>query len=126
MEVTENCGVLDKLRPGEMVLAGRGFHITDSAGSTCAAAEVQEAPPSTGQRCQLRAVNVEHVPNAYWVRCHVRRVIKHLRKKYTFLNDTMPAHMVLPLEGHDLSFLDVIVHVCCALTNFCPGIVVKL
>ena len=37
--VTENCGILEHLLPGDAILADRGFNIHDSAGMFCA--EVQ-------------------------------------------------------------------------------------
>ncbi|KAL1250541.1 hypothetical protein QQF64_018337 [Cirrhinus molitorella] len=36
---------------------------------------------------------------------------------------TVPINMILPREGEDVTFLDKIVTVCCALTNQCPTVV---
>ena len=34
--LTENCGILDKLQPGDQVLADRGFKVEESFGVYCA------------------------------------------------------------------------------------------
>jgi hypothetical protein len=34
--ITENCGFLNKLLPGDLVLADRGFDIRESVGVMCA------------------------------------------------------------------------------------------
>jgi hypothetical protein len=34
--ITENCGFLNKLLPGDLVLADRGFDISESVGVMCA------------------------------------------------------------------------------------------
>ena len=46
--LTENCGILDKLLPGDLILADRGFNIHESAGLFCA--EVNPPPPSLKAR----------------------------------------------------------------------------
>ena len=38
--LTENCGFLQKLLPGDLVLADRGFTVQDSAGVYCAEVKV--------------------------------------------------------------------------------------
>ena len=44
VHLTENCGLLQKLSPGDMILADRGFTIQDSAGMYCAEVRI---PPFT-------------------------------------------------------------------------------
>ena len=51
--ITEHCGILDKLLPGDLVLADRGFTIQDSVGLHCA--EVK-TPPFTKGRNNLVGV----------------------------------------------------------------------
>ena len=41
---TENCGILEKLLPGDMILADRGFTIQEAAGLFCAEVKI---PPFT-------------------------------------------------------------------------------
>ena len=45
--ITEHCGILDKLLPGDLILADRGFTIQDSVGFYCA--EVKTPPFTKGK-----------------------------------------------------------------------------
>ena len=53
--ITEHCGTLDDLMPGDLVLADRGFAIQDSVGFLCA--EVKTPPLTSGKkylsRCEI-------------------------------------------------------------------------
>ncbi|XP_077058646.1 uncharacterized protein LOC143711199 [Siphateles boraxobius] len=120
--VTENSGLLNKLLPGDLVLADRGFDIRDSVGLMCAEVKI---PAFTRGRCQLDAKDVEETRQIAHLRVHVERVIGCVRNKYTILSETIPVSMVLPCEDEDMIFLDKIVSVCCALTNMCPSVVMK-
>ncbi|XP_051733486.1 uncharacterized protein zgc:113019 [Ctenopharyngodon idella] len=113
--VTENSGLLNKLFPGDLVLADRGFD-----GLMCA--EVKT--PASGHS-QLDAKDVEVTRQIAHLRVHVEKLIGCVRTKYIILNGTVPVSMVLPCQGEDMTFLDKIVTVCCALTNMCPSIVMK-
>ncbi|XP_041960285.1 uncharacterized protein LOC121718915 [Alosa sapidissima] len=115
--VTDNCGILDKLLPGDLVLADRGFDTEDSVGLMCAEVKI---PAFTKGRCQLDARDVESTRKIAHLRIHVERVIGTVRNKYTILSDKVPIHMVLPCKDEDMTFLDKIVSVCCALTNMSP------
>jgi hypothetical protein len=54
--ITENCGFLDKLLPGDMVLADRGFDISESVGMMCAEVKI---PAFTRGRAQMDAKDIE-------------------------------------------------------------------
>ena len=54
--LTEHCGVLDKLLPGDVVLADRGFDISDSVGMQQAQLCI---PAFTKGKTQLSALEVE-------------------------------------------------------------------
>ncbi|XP_036001960.1 uncharacterized protein LOC118565635 [Fundulus heteroclitus] len=118
--VTDNCGILDKLSPGDLVLADRGFDVQDSVGLMCAEVKI---PALTKGRCQLDARDVESTRKIAHLRIHVGRVIGTVRNKYAILSAEAPFHMVLPCKDEDMTFLDKIVSVCCALTNMSPGVV---
>lgn len=120
--MTENCGFLEMLSPGDLVLADRGFDVIESialAGATL------KLPAFTRGRSQLDAKDVEETRKLAHVRIHVERVIGCMCSKYTFLNDTIQMGFVVPIEGQGMILLDKIVTVCCALTNMCPSVVVK-
>ena len=48
--LTENCGILTKLLPGDTVLADRGFDIQESVGLMCAEVKI---PAFTRGKTQL-------------------------------------------------------------------------
>lgn len=52
----EESGLLDKLLPGDIVLADRGFHIADSVGLHCATLKI---PAFSRGKSQLLAYEVE-------------------------------------------------------------------
>ena len=56
VHLTENCGLLQKLSPGDMILADRGFTVQDSAGLYCAEVCI---PPLTRGKKQLSKVEIE-------------------------------------------------------------------
>ena len=85
--LTENCGFLNKLLPGDMVMADRGFTISESAGLKQAELAI---PAFTKGKAQLDPIDVEKTRGIASVRIHVERVIGLLRNKYTILEGTLP------------------------------------
>uniref|UniRef100_A0AAZ1XJZ3 THAP-type domain-containing protein n=1 Tax=Oreochromis aureus TaxID=47969 RepID=A0AAZ1XJZ3_OREAU len=120
--ITEQCGILNKLLPGDVVLDDRGFDIRDAVGMMCAEVKI---PAFTRGFCQLDAKDIENTRAIAHLRIHVERVIGSLRNKFKMLHTTMPIRSLLPCEGEDVTFLDKIVRVCCVLGNMCPSVVVK-
>ena len=118
--LTENCGILRKLLPGDIVLADRGFDISESVGMMQARLHI---PAFTKGKDQLSAVEVEETRTIANVRIHVERVIGMVRQKYSILHDTIPIDFVIIRKGEDTPLLDRIVRICCALTNVCNPIV---
>ncbi|XP_043951774.1 uncharacterized protein LOC122819259 [Gambusia affinis] len=120
--ITENCGLLSNLLPGDVVLADRGFDIKDSVGMMCA--EVQ-TPTFTKRRRQLDAKDVEDTRALAHLRVHVERVMGCMRNKYKMLHRTTPIQLLLPCEGEEVTRLDKVVYVCCSLVNMCSSVAVK-
>ncbi|XP_038140894.1 uncharacterized protein LOC119783441 [Cyprinodon tularosa] len=118
--ITLNSGFLDNLLPGDLVLADRGFDIQECVGMLCAEVKL---PAFTKGHCQLAARDVEETRKIAHLRIHVERVIGNVCQKYKILNGTIPISMVLPCAGEEVTFLDKVVTVCCALTNHCPTVV---
>uniref|UniRef100_A0A1A7YCP9 THAP-type domain-containing protein n=1 Tax=Iconisemion striatum TaxID=60296 RepID=A0A1A7YCP9_9TELE len=121
-DITNNCGVLDKLLPEDLVLACRGFDIQDGVGLMCAEVKI---PDVTKGHHQLDARDVESTKKIAHLQIHVKRVIGTVRKNYTILSAKVPSHMVLPCKDEDVTFLDKVVSACCALTNMSPSVVPK-
>ncbi|XP_064479223.1 uncharacterized protein LOC135392443 [Ornithodoros turicata] len=119
-EITESCGVLDNLLPGDSVLADRGFTIADSVGIHRAKLEL---PAFTRGKAQLSPWEVENTRRLANVRIHVERVIGLVRTKYSILKSTIPIEMVTTREGDEVPMLDKVVVVCCSLCNLCNSVV---
>lgn len=119
--LTENCGILEKLLPGDMVMADRGFTITESVALKQARLVI---PAYTKGREQLDPIDVEKTRALASVRIHVERVIGLLRRKYTILQSTLPTDFLNNDNGQDeVPIIDRIIKVCSALVNLCPPIV---
>ena len=118
--LTENCGLLDQLLPGDTVLADRGFNIQESVGLYMATITI---PASMKNKKQLTGVEVEQTRNIANVRIHVERIIGNIRKKYTFLSNTQPVDFVIRRETTNNAVLDMAVTVCYALNNICNSVV---
>lgn len=118
--ITDHCGLLKKLLPGDLVLADRGFDIADSCGLHGARLKI---PAFTKGKPQLSPVDIETTRKIANVRIHVERVIGSVRQKYTILG-----HGVLPIqylmgENDEPCLLDKIAFLCCALTNCCKSVI---
>ena len=118
-KITENCGLLSKLLPGDVVLADRGFDISESVGMMCAEVKI---PAFTKGKTQLSPVEVETTRNIAHVRIHVERVIGLVRNKYTILQDTLPIDFLQSSDDQD-PLVDKMVSVCCSLVNLCESVV---
>lgn len=120
--LTESCGILKNLLPGDSVLADRGFTIGDAVGMCGAKLEI---PAFTKGKAQLSAYSVEATRKLANVRIHVERVIGVLRNKYSLLKSTVPLDLlhVKEVHGKKVTTLDRIVFVSAALTNVCDSVV---
>ena len=104
--ITENCGLLQKLSPGDMILADHGFTVQDSAGLYCAEVCI---PPFTRGKKQLSKTEVDNARRLSRVRIHVERVIGLVRQKYKILQSTLPVNMVSCSEVDGFTIIDKIV-----------------
>ena len=114
--LTENCGLLNKLKPGDLVMANRGFTIHESVWFHQAELSI---PAFTKGKDQLDPIDLEKTRGIANVRIHVERVIGLLCQKYTVLQGTLPTDF-LSSNGNKCPMIDRIVRVCSALTNLCP------
>uniref|UniRef100_A0A672YAS2 DDE Tnp4 domain-containing protein n=1 Tax=Sphaeramia orbicularis TaxID=375764 RepID=A0A672YAS2_9TELE len=117
--LTEHSGFLDKLLPGDLVLANQGFMIEDSVGLFCA-----ELTPPQGKK-QLSQKEIESAQEISRVKIPVEKVIRMLRQKYTILGSTLSASLIrLEQSGQvEDSLINKIVLTCCALCNMCKSTV---
>ncbi|XP_065902961.1 uncharacterized protein [Dysidea avara] len=118
--LTEQCGILKKLLPGDVVLADRGFDIAESVAMMQAQLHI---PAFTKGKQQLSAMEVESTRKIANVRIHVERVIGCVRQKYSILRGIIPSDYVTKRLGEEIPAIDRIVRVCCALNNVCASVV---
>ena len=117
--LTENCGLLNCILPGDQILADRGFNVQESVGFYCAEIKI---PPFTKGKKQLSQIEVDTARQLSLVRIHVERVIGLLRNKYTILQSTLPIKMIMCNDGEN-SVLDKIVVICSVLCNCCQSVI---
>lgn len=120
--ITEHCGLLDNLLPGDVVLADQSFNMSESVGFYCARLHI---PAFTKGKRQLSAEEVEDTRKLSNVQIHVERVIGLIRNKFDILKSVLPVEYVAHRPGDDVTPIDKIVTVCCALSNLCPSIVAE-
>ena len=120
VHLTQNCGLLQNLLPGDLVLADRGFTVQESVGMYCAEVKI---PPFTRGKKQLSKFEIDTSRQLSHVRIHVERVIGVIRQKYTILQSRLPINMIMCAEEEDISIIDKVITVCCALCNCCESVV---
>ena len=115
--ITEKCGILDNLLPGDIVLADRWFSNTvESIGFFCGKIVTSA---SVKGKLQQSPEEVQETRNMASVRVHVERVIGHLKKKYKiWQNSHIPIGYLTLKSGDNTVPFDKIVHVLC-LDKFC-------
>ena len=119
--ITQECGFLDHIEYGDVVLADRGFNIADELSIRGAALEI---PSFTRGKMQLSQKEVEKSRQLSRVRIHVERVIGQLRKKYKILQGTLPITLIKrPLDTGNIATINSILVVTAALTNLCTSVV---
>ena len=119
--ITENCGFLNKLEPGDVVLADRGFDIRDHP---CLNYAKIEMPAFTRGKKQLPGSEVDRSRKISNLIIHVERVIGALKQKYNILSTIIPISL-LTSDNDSIPAIDKIVIVCSGLFNMCPPIVSK-
>lgn len=117
--LTENCGLLNNLLPGDVILADRGFDIQETVAAWAVKVRI---PAFTKGKKQLAGIDVEQTRRIANVRIHVERVIGLLRQKYSILSSTQPIDAV-QCKGTNTPMLDKIVITCSALINLCDSVI---
>ena len=73
--ITENCGILSHLHPGDEILADRGFNVSEAVGLYCASINT---PPFTIGKKQLSKFEMDNFRELSRFRIHVERIIAFL------------------------------------------------
>ena len=80
-------------------------------------------PSFTKGKDQLSALEVEDTRSIANVRIHVKCVIGAVRQKYSILKGNLPIDFLIKRGQKDISHVDRIVRICCALNNICDSVV---
>lgn len=118
--ITHHSGFLRKIEHGDVILADRGFDITDDL---CIYGAHLEIPSFTRGKKQLSMKEVEHSKKIAKVRIHVERVIGVLKNRYIILQNTLPISLLRHKNDSDYSNIDKILTVCAALINTSNSVV---
>lgn len=107
---------------GNVILADRGFTCQDHVGMYMAEIKM---PPFTKGKKQLEKFDVDWSRELSLVRIHVERVIGVLKQKFTILQNVLPVQYcdTSTCSDTNVTVIDKIVHICCALVNLCPSVV---
>jgi hypothetical protein len=119
-QITAESGFLDNLKPGDMVMADRGFSIEDLlAPLNCSLA----IPSFTRGKSQLTYDDCKKSREIANLRIHVERVIGLLRNRFQILSGIVSMDLLTVKDGDNLPPIDKIAHICCALINCSNSIV---
>ena len=110
-KISQKSGFYEKLLPGDLILADRGFTISDELAIHNA---ILAIPAFTKGKNQLSGQEVAGARSLSNVRIHVERAIGRL-KEFHILQHVVPITLV--------KSIDEIVTVCAALTNLLPDLV---
>ena len=120
--ITQKSGFLDYISYGDVVMADRGFNISDDLAIRGAQLEI---PAFTRGKKQLSMAEVEKTRQLARLRIHVERVIGLLRNKYTILQGVIPITLIKRPSDTSVATIDKIVTISAALINTSNSIVLK-
>ena len=108
-----NSGLLRLIHHGDLVIADRGFDISDELEFVSATLMI---PPFTKGKPQLSQREIELSRDLSRIKIHVKRAISRL-KNYKLLQTTLPINLFKRPHKTDLITIDKIIITCSALTN---------
>ncbi len=116
-QIVLSSGYLDHLKPGDLVLADRGFTVETEVASRGARLVT---PAFLRERKQFPETEVDWTRRVANVRIHIERIIGSIRQNWKILLGPINIDFLTSYE-EDTAFIDVIVKVCCILNNLLPS-----
>ena len=104
--LTQRCGFLELLRPGDLVLADRGFNIEEDLNFYGAKLAI---PAYTRGKKQLSLEEVERSKRLSRVQIHVEHVIGLLKQRYTILEGPLPVTLIKHKSDREYATIDLFV-----------------
>ena len=114
--LTKECGILHRLLPGDVVLADRGFDISEEVAMIQASLHI---PAFTKGVSQLLPTEIERTRKIANLCIHVESIIGATRQRYSILSSTLPIQYMTAKNPEDIPNVYKIVRVCSALDNVC-------
>lgn len=118
-QIVMESGFLKQLKPGDQVMADRGFAIQDLLDAVGAHLII---PHFKGRESQLSHLQVEESREVSNVRIHIERVIGLGKNVYTILNGPLKPY-TMKCDDDGISFVEKVITVCYSLVNLLPRIV---
>ncbi len=112
---------LSLLEPGDVVLADRGFTLSEDIAIHGGTLEI---PAFTRGKQQLSQEDAEKSKQLSKVRIHVERVIGLLKNRYTILKGTLSLSLIKYKNDENVANIDKLLTVCSALTNLGEPVVI--
>lgn len=118
--LTEGCGLLCKLLPGDVVLASRDLDIADSVAARGARFKAAGSYQGDANACSEGSPLADTSSDNASVQRHVDKVISMVKQRYAMLTGPIESAFTTASERtSNLSTFDKIVQVACALNNLC-------
>lgn len=118
--LTEGCGLLCKLLPGDVVLASRDLDIADSVAARGARFKIAGSYQGEAYGSSEGSPLADASSETASVQRHVGRVISMVKQRYAMLTGPVESPFTAASERtSNLSTFDKIVQVACALNNLC-------
>lgn len=118
--LTEGCGLLCKLLPGDVVLASRDLDIADSVAARGARFKAASSYQGEANASSEGLPLADTSPDSASVQRHVDKVISMVKQRYAMLTGPVESAFTTASERtSNLSTFDKIVQVACALNNLC-------
>ena len=118
--ITQESGFFNRIEPGDVILADRGFAIQDDIAVYGAKLIISSF---TRGKKQLSLEDVERSKQLSQVRIHVERVIGFLKNKFTILKGPIPVNVIKHNTDIDIANIDKLLVICSALVNISDRIV---
>uniref|UniRef100_A0A8C8CSX5 THAP-type domain-containing protein n=1 Tax=Oncorhynchus tshawytscha TaxID=74940 RepID=A0A8C8CSX5_ONCTS len=117
--LAEGCGFLDKLLPGDVVLADKDLDIGESVAAHGALLKITGCDGGEGSEGSEDVSLTDISPERLSVRRHVERVVSMVKLRYSMLTGPVEVPFTAAERSSNIFTFDKIVQVACALNNLC-------